>query len=165
MKERNQTLMIQQLVELGRWVETDLQKRTSIDLYYSWPMAFFGINRLLRSSATGTCGIHNILGILPVGQLAMCGIGTEIPELNYGRLGIDRVKDIWFNNPMLVSLRQDVPANLEGVCAECIFQKQCLGSCIAENYSSVPQSHIRILVLSAGERNRAFPPHAQSSSY
>ncbi len=134
MKNRNQTLTIQQLVELGRWIEMDLQKRTAINLFYSWPMAFYGINRLLRSGATGTCGIHNIVGILPLGQLAMCGIGTEIPELSYGRLGIDRVADIWINNPMLVSLRQEVPTNLEGVCATCIFLKQCLGSCIAENY-------------------------------
>jgi SynChlorMet cassette radical SAM/SPASM protein ScmF len=138
MKERNQTLGIQRLIKLGKWIETDLQKRTKLVLHYSWPMAFYGINRLLRKGSSGTCGIHGILGILPMGQLAMCGIGIEIPELSYGRLGVDRVIDVWKNNSMLDSLRREVPANLEGVCATCIFKKQCLGSCIAENYH---QSH------------------------
>ncbi len=134
MKERNQTLGIKQLIELGKWVETDLQKQTKLVLHYSWPMAFYGIRRLLRKGSWGTCGIHNILGILPMGQLAMCGIGIEIPELSYGRLDEDRIKDIWCTNPMLISLRQDVPKNLEGVCAGCLLKKQCLGSCIAENF-------------------------------
>jgi radical SAM protein with 4Fe4S-binding SPASM domain len=75
---------------------------------------------------------------LPEGLLAMCGIGIEIPELVYGKLGIDRVSDIWSNNSTLIALRNNLPGKMEGVCGECIFRQQCLGSCVAENFH---QSH------------------------
>jgi SynChlorMet cassette radical SAM/SPASM protein ScmF len=137
MTQRNQVLNIKQLIDLGRWIEKDLQKNTSIQLYYSWPMAFFTFKRLLRYN-NDNCGIFHIMGILPTGLLAMCGIGMEIPELVYGKLGTDRLEDVWFTHPTLLALRRDLPGELEGVCGQCIFREQCLGSCVAENYH---QSH------------------------
>jgi radical SAM protein with 4Fe4S-binding SPASM domain len=64
----------------------------------------------------------------------MCGIGMEIPALTYGKLGIDTVQNVWRDNPVLRTLRDDLPDKFEGVCGECIFSRQCLGSCVAENY-------------------------------
>lgn len=133
MTKRGQTVDVQRLVELGKWVESKLQKDTHVRLLYSWPIAFHGIHRLL-SGATENCGIFNILGILASGHLAMCGIGIQIPELCYGSLDTDKVANIWNYHPMLIKLRQNLPSNLEGICGECIFRNKCLGSCVASNY-------------------------------
>lgn len=122
------------LIEIGGWVERELQKRVSIPLIYDWPMAFHSLRRFLNSN-NGTCGILGILGILPTGKLAMCGIGVEIPELSYGLLGEDRVSEVWLSNPILIALRRNLPDGLEGICGNCIFRNSCLGKCIAENYS------------------------------
>lgn len=137
MNERGQVLDFTRLIELGYWVERDLQKSSSIPLHYSWPMAFYSIKRLAKGTL-GNCGIFNILGVLASGQLAMCGIGIEIPELVYGQIGVDRIADVWSNNSTLISLRQTIPDKMEGVCGECIFKQRCLGGCLAENYH---QSH------------------------
>jgi SynChlorMet cassette radical SAM/SPASM protein ScmF len=48
MMKRHQVLEIPRLIELGNWVENDLQNRTSIELSYSWPMAFYNLRRLLE---------------------------------------------------------------------------------------------------------------------
>ena len=96
-------------------------------------MIFQSLDRLLRHGSD-SCGILGILGILANGKLAMCGIGTEIPELTYGLLGKDKVANIWRNNPVLLDLRKNLPEKLEGVCAKCFFKNQCFGFCIAENY-------------------------------
>jgi SynChlorMet cassette radical SAM/SPASM protein ScmF len=133
MTERGQVLDIRRLLKLGKWVEHDLQKRASIPLHYSWPMMFHSLDQLLKYGSD-SCGIFNILGILANGSLAMCGIGLEIPQLTYGQLGKDRVLDVWRDNPLLIDLRRDLPGKLEGVCAECLFKNQCLGSCVAQNY-------------------------------
>jgi SynChlorMet cassette radical SAM/SPASM protein ScmF len=133
MIERGQVLNVQRLVEIGKWLEFDLQKRISIRLFYSWPMIFHSVDRLLKYGSD-SCGVFNILGILANGSLAMCGIGMEIPELTYGQLGKDRVLDIWKNNKVLQDLRRDLPGKFEGICNECLFRNQCLGSCVAENY-------------------------------
>jgi len=131
--QRGQVLDINRLVALGKWVENDLQQGVSIPLHYSWPRVFHSLDYLLNRS-DGSCSIHNILGVLANGTLAMCGIGMEVPDLVYGQLGVDRVADVWANNPVLTQLRQDIPANLEGVCGACLFKNQCLGSCVANNY-------------------------------
>jgi SynChlorMet cassette radical SAM/SPASM protein ScmF len=133
MTERGQIIGIEQLIETGKWVESILQKHTSMSLHYSWPMAFYGLNRL-NNKNLGNCSIFNILGILSTGHLAMCGIGVNLPELCYGILGEDRVEDIWISNSTLIDLRREVPHNLTGICGKCIFRDRCLGACIAENY-------------------------------
>ena len=138
MTERCQLLDIQQLVELGKWIEFDLERRVSVPLFYSWPIAFYSLHRLLKQDSNQTCGIFGIVGILSSGDLAMCGIGVEVPELIYGKLGVNRVADVWYGNPTLAAIRQDLPDKLEGVCRDCLFRNQCLGSCVAENYY---QSH------------------------
>lgn len=134
MTKRGRTLDIQRLIELGKWVEGDLQKKSSIQLYFSWPMAFYGVKKLLTYNGY-SCGMFNILGILHTGQLAMCGIGVEIPELCYGRLGEDKLADVWISNPTLNDLRKNLPYGLEGICSVCIFRDRCLGMCVAENYA------------------------------
>jgi SynChlorMet cassette radical SAM/SPASM protein ScmF len=133
MTERGQILDIPQLVELGKWVEGNLQKRTGVRLRYSWPKAFQRISQLL-SNRTDSCGIFNVLGILSSGHLAMCGIGVLLPNLCYGLLGQDSVAKVWSSHPVLAELRRDLPEKLDGVCGKCLFKSVCLGYCAANNY-------------------------------
>lgn len=130
---RGQVLDVRRLIALGQWIEGDLQEKTSLELYFDFPMAFYSLRRLLNRSAA-SCGIFGILGILSTGHMAMCGIGVAVPELVYGRVGVERVADVWNYHPMLIDLRNDLKENLEGVCGACIFRQQCLGSCVAENF-------------------------------
>lgn len=130
---REKILDFQRQFKLGKWINTELQKRTKIMIYYHWPMAFFNLKQLFHSAGF-TCQVFNILGILASGQLAMCGIGTQVPDLCYGFLGEDNVNDIWLNHPKIVELREKFPKTLEGICARCDFRSCCLGNCVAENY-------------------------------
>jgi SynChlorMet cassette radical SAM/SPASM protein ScmF len=132
--KRGKLLNIQRLIEIGNWIEKDLQSQVTMPLIYGWPIAFKSIKKLVNSEGIGTCTILNILGILPSGYLAMCGIGIQVPDLLYGLLGKDSIYDIWTKNSTLLDLRKKIPSELEGVCSLCILQGDCLGSCIAENY-------------------------------
>jgi SynChlorMet cassette radical SAM/SPASM protein ScmF len=136
MTEQGQALNIQRLIELGKFVESDLQKHTPLPLHYSWPIAFHSLRRLMNDGGNGTCDIFGILGILPSGQMALCGIGVQIPELCFGLLGVDRVAEVWASHPVLLRLRDLIPAKLNGICRNCIFRDRCLGSCVAQNYQT-----------------------------
>ncbi|CAG1022548.1 Putative mycofactocin radical SAM maturase MftC [Methylococcales bacterium] len=133
LKDQGNLLPIERLVELGHWLEKTLQNRVAIPIFYSWPMSFQGIRRLNENN-DGICGVHNILGVLSTGHLAMCGIGTQEKDLIYGRLGEDAVCQIWNSHPLLMQLRHSIPARLEGICGRCIFRDYCLGECVAQNY-------------------------------
>lgn len=128
-----QTLGISRLLELGRWVEGKLQPCSSIRLLFGWPIAFHSLRRL-AADAPGVCGIHTILGLLPAGHLALCGIGEVIPELCFGLVDEVALSDVWRSHPTLLSLRMAVPNQLQGVCARCLMRDTCLGSCVAQNY-------------------------------
>lgn len=133
MTKREQVLTLERLIEIGRWIEDDLQSRAKIPLHFSWPLAFYGLKRLQRMRSY-SCGVHGILGVLYTGELAMCGIGLQVPDLIYGQLGKDRLVDVWTENPQLQVQREQLPRDLTGICANCIFQMRCKGYCPAENY-------------------------------
>ncbi len=136
MHESGETLTIQELVELGEWVENTLSASTPLRLIYSHPAAFKPLGRMLGSNGDGcgVCGIFGIIGVLGNGSYALCGIGETVSEMVFGHAGKDRLEDVWNNTPILNEIREGLPKRLDGICGDCLMKKMCLGSCIAQNY-------------------------------
>ncbi len=136
MAVNRETLTIDELLRLGDWVETSLASTTSLNLYYHQPPAFRPLSKIFGKDGSGSmnCNILNILGVLPDGSYALCGIGTQVPELVFGHPGTVGLKDIWDNTPVLRELREGIPDRFKGICRDCVMKKSCLGSCIAQNY-------------------------------
>jgi SynChlorMet cassette radical SAM/SPASM protein ScmF len=136
MHKHGEDLTIDELVELGRWVENDLVPRTKLRLVFHHPAAFRPLGKMYGQDGDGCsrCGIFGILGVLSDGSYALCGIGEQVPELIFGHASRDKLEDVWTVNPVLKSIREGLPEKLEGVCGECAMKLQCLGSCIAQNY-------------------------------
>ena len=132
-----ETIDIAELITLGKWVDEELSKTTSLSLYYDHPPAFRSMRRMFNAR-TGdgchTCGISGILGVLASGAYALCGIGETVLELVFGNAGKDSLKEVWENSPVLKDIRAGLPSRFQGICAECLLKNVCLGSCIAQNY-------------------------------
>ena len=133
-----EALSIEELVELGRWVETTLSDSSPLPLYFSHPAAFRPLGKMLSENGDGcgVCGILGILGVLADGSYALCGIGETVPDLVFGHGATDSLKHVWHNTPVLLEIRQGLPRCLEGICGDCLMREICLGSCIAQNYYS-----------------------------
>lgn len=131
-----ETLSLEELVELGEWVERDLSASTSVRLLYSHPPAFRPLGRMFGEEGCGCsgCGILGIMGVLADGSYAMCGIGQTVPELVYGHAATDRLEDVWDNTPIILELREGLPRKFVGICAECAIRDVCLGHCVAQSY-------------------------------
>ena len=138
MQEAGETLTIEELVYLGRWVENTLSTSTRLRLIYSHPMAFRPFGKMFghNGDGCGICGIRGILGVLADGSYALCGIGETVPDLVFGHAATDRLESIWENAPVLLDIREGLPNRLEGICGDCLMNSRCLGSCIAQNYYS-----------------------------
>lgn len=128
------TLPIEELVRFGDWVETTLAPAAKIRVVYSHPVAFRPLPKLL-TQATGKCGIFGIVGVLGNGKYALCGIGATIPELVLGHAQKDPLEAIWSDSLVLNQIRSGLPSQLHGICGDCVMKAQCLGSCVAMNYS------------------------------
>ncbi len=122
---------------LAKYVFGKLRQSARIDVIISLPPALSPIRELrLTRGKTNDCGVRNILGILGGGEVALCGIGRSIPELVYGQIGRNSIREIWFSNEKLKDLRQalDDLKNYPGICGRCVFAKHCRTSCVAINY-------------------------------
>jgi SynChlorMet cassette radical SAM/SPASM protein ScmF len=109
----------------------ETMKTSRIPVVFDLPPVFRS-TRELAACGFCTCGILNILGVLADGRASLCGIGSHTPELDFGDLRGEGVEHVWKNHPILQSLRDNVPANLSGICGRCIFRNYCLGKCIAQ---------------------------------
>jgi SynChlorMet cassette radical SAM/SPASM protein ScmF len=89
--ETSSGLDVHELIELGRFVDLTLARQTSLRLFFDYPIAFRPLSRMFQQDGRGACGILGIVGVLPSGHWALCGIGEQVPELVFGRLGIDRL--------------------------------------------------------------------------
>ncbi len=137
MHEAGEALTIDELVDLGQWVENTLSASTNLRLYFSHPIAFRPLGRMFGDNGDGgcgVCGILSILGVLANGSYALCGIGETVPELVFGQAATDRLEDVWHNTPVLLELREGLPERFEGVCRDCLMKGRCLGNCVAQNY-------------------------------
>ncbi|MFZ2088042.1 MAG: SynChlorMet cassette radical SAM/SPASM protein ScmF [Desulfobaccales bacterium] len=135
MQENQETLTIEELLELGYWVERELIKNVDIPILFHHPPAFRPLSLLCGGKAQGlTCGILNIIGVLADGSYALCGIGGYVPEMVFGHAAKDRLADVWINHPVLRDIRDGLPQRLTGICGECLVRSRCLGFCLAQNY-------------------------------
>jgi len=136
MHEAGEALSIEEIVDLGNWVENILSASTKLRLHYSHPLAFRPMGKIFGNNGDGcgVCGILGILGVLADGSYALCGIGETVPELVFGHASIDRLEEVWDNTPVLRELRAGLPQRFGGICGECLMRNICLGSCVAQNY-------------------------------
>lgn len=136
MHAAGETISLEELINLGAWVENTLTQTVKIPLIYSHPAAFKPLHKMFAKDAhgCGMCNIFGIIGVLGNGSYALCGIGESVPEMVFGDAAKNKLADVWQNTPLLQAIRKGLPEKLEGVCRECLVRCRCLGYCIAQNY-------------------------------
>ncbi len=120
---------IQNILDFFSWIETE----TPLGVQYSAPVAFVPIERLKDH---GYCPVRNLMGVLPDGTFSLCGVAFSRPEMAWGKFPATSVKEAWNNSPIYRTIRDSVPANLEGVCRICMHRDSCIGNCIVNNMES-----------------------------
>lgn len=127
-------LTLVELLDVAKRLEMGHAKGFGIPLSMDVPMAFRPLSRILSGEHDGVCNIQHVLGILPRGTYALCGVGQHVPELALGDvLGVE-LEELWRNHPVLQQLRAGLPERLQGICKECLMRSACQGSCVAANY-------------------------------
>jgi radical SAM protein with 4Fe4S-binding SPASM domain len=158
MEKQGETLDYEETIRLVRFVRGELQSRYPVRLHISISPALSTIREILRGeSVGGECRVLNILGILGNGEMALCGIGRNMPELCFGRLGKANLRDVWISHPTLVGLRHDLTGDYPGVCGDCIHAKRCLTQCVAMNYSRMGTLLNPDFLCAEAERRGIFP--------
>jgi len=138
MHERGESLDYAESLDLMRYVNEELRPNAKIPVILPAPLAMTPFKEIWRTKGVACdCGVVNILGILGTGQIALCGIGQTIPELVYGTLGKDSIREIWINHPVIKNLRLALENHHDypGICGSCVHAKNCRTGCVANNYT------------------------------
>jgi len=163
MHKAGENLPIEELVNLGQWVENTLSVSTSLHIFYTHPLAFRPLGRMFGNrSGYGTCDITGILGVLANGSYALCGIGETVPELVFGNATTDHLDDVWNNTPVLLELREGLPYRLEGICGDCLMKGICYGGCIAHTYYKFKELWRPFWYCEEAQRRGVFPSTRKS---
>lgn len=134
MHERDETLSVEEILELAHYIRGPLQERMPIELMLSTPLSLYTVGELVSAGPDGMCHVRNILGILGSGEMVLCGIGRTIPDLCFGNLADTSVREVWQENSVLRRMRRDLDGEYPGLCSRCIHTRRCQTYCVALNY-------------------------------
>jgi SynChlorMet cassette radical SAM/SPASM protein ScmF len=137
MHERGEVLDFDERSKLARYVYGQLHQKSPIRVIMNSAPALTPLPEIVRNGGcAGDCGVQGILGILGTGDIALCGIGKTVPDLVYGRLGEDSIRDIWLHHPRILDLRRKLkdPDVFPELCKACIHLRRCRTGCVAQNY-------------------------------
>lgn len=127
-------LGIRELLDVELAIKTERSRRPELPILMDLPMAFRPLSKILSGEDDGACNIRHVLGILPHGTYALCGIGQHVAELVMGTVATSNLAELWQKHPVLLGLRDGLPEKLQGICRDCLMKSVCLGSCVAANY-------------------------------
>ncbi|MBN2398993.1 MAG: radical SAM protein [Candidatus Aminicenantes bacterium] len=147
---------INEITELFLVLEDEIHPKYKIKVYFDIPIAFKPIRNLLKNDI-GRCSVLNILSIISDGSISICGIGVTIPELLFGHITDDNLRDIWLTSPKLINLREEIPEKLEGICGLCIHRDTCLGSCVANNFHTSKKFSSAFYFCEQADKSGIFP--------
>jgi SynChlorMet cassette radical SAM/SPASM protein ScmF len=160
MDERGEVFGFDEHLSFARYVSRELRPKSSVPVILNLPPALASLRELwLTGGRTGDCGVTRILGILGNGDIALCGISRTCPELTYGQLGRDSIREIWLSNPTVLRLRRELSDadSLPGVCATCIFARTCRTGCVASNYTESGSLIAPTWLCAEADRRGQFP--------
>ena len=159
MHRQGQGLDVDELLALVHRIRGPLQDRTPLHLAVMVPPAMASVRELLRYGGDGAgCNVRHVLGLLGTGEMALCGIGRNVPELCFGRLGRDSLREVWLTNPALVRMRKEMAGPFPGVCGDCIHAGRCLTHCLAQNFEANGKLVSPSPLCAEAERRGVFPP-------
>lgn len=137
MHRQGQGLDFDEWLALIHRIRGPLQDRYPIPLGAMTPPAMSTVKELLRYGGEGAgCHVRHILGLLGTGEMALCGIGRNVPELCFGKLGRDSLREVWLHHPTLRQMREDLKGPFPGVCGDCLHVGRCLTHCLAQNFEA-----------------------------
>jgi SynChlorMet cassette radical SAM/SPASM protein ScmF len=134
MAERDELLSLQEVLALSYGLGNGRGTRGGVTVHMSLPVAFLSLNAIRRQGFR-SCGVMNLLGVLPHGELSLCGVGEAQPELVFGQVGETPIKEVWEGSPTLARLRREIAGWPTGLCRRCMMRSYCIwGYCRADAY-------------------------------
>jgi SynChlorMet cassette radical SAM/SPASM protein ScmF len=137
MADLGKLLHVAEVLDFNRQLECGLGQGPGHDIsvHMTLPVAFHSL-KAIRRQGLHRCGVMNLLGVLPNGELSMCGLGDTHEDLVFGDARGMSIQEVWDTSPGLNRIRSEIREWPRGLCRRCLMRRYCIwGSCRAEAYA------------------------------
>ena len=136
MEKRGERLDSVELYDFVKRVENEYI-HYGVPILVSSEPAFHSLDYIVKQLVGGgKCGFKSLLGILATGNISFCGMGYKAPQYLFGHVSDINLAEVWQEHPGLRDIREKVPAELEGICGNCVLKNTCQGACRANAYET-----------------------------
>lgn len=127
-------ISLEESLDLDKQLAEHAKSVVGMQYYSSLPVALKSVTHIMDSCALRSrCNITSTLAILADGTITICGMGRYADDFRFGKLGEDKLAEVWVTHPTLKLIREGIPSRLHGICGRCVARSACLGHCRLEN--------------------------------
>ncbi len=124
----NQALEPEQIFELREYCRV-LRKSTGMNIFVNLPPLLMYLDEVIPGRGAACGWAMNFCGVLSNGDVAICGVASDEPDLVAGNVKQRRFREIWSELPLFRYTRSLRNEDLKGICGRCPFNSVCGGAC------------------------------------
>ena len=132
----NDLFDVEDSIQIERMIhDIKKEKQYGVNFFISLPCAFSNYSNSINNVLT-PCDILNKVGLLPNGDISICGIGHNNEKLVAGNLFKQSLIDIWNHSELLTYIRANLDEEITDgeACNICMWKNYCKGFCKAYTY-------------------------------
>ncbi len=111
-----------------------MRKNFGVKVFLNLPPLLQYLDEIIPGRGTACGWAENFCGVLANGDVSICGVASDEPELVAGNVHEKRFKDIWATAALFKYTRSLKTKDLKGICGPCPFNSICGGACRLSAY-------------------------------
>ncbi|MBX5453847.1 MAG: radical SAM protein [Acidobacteriia bacterium] len=123
-----QELEPEEIFELREYCRV-LRKTARMNIFVNLPPLLMYLDEVIPGRGAACGWAVNFCGILSNGDVTICGVASDEPDLVAGNVKQRRFREIWSESPLFRFTRSLRTEDLKGICGRCPFNSVCGGAC------------------------------------
>jgi radical SAM protein with 4Fe4S-binding SPASM domain len=124
----SQALDAEQIFELREYCRV-LRKTANLNIFVNLPPLLMYLDEIIPGRGAACGWAVNFCGVLSNGDVAICGVASDEPDLVAGNVKQTRFREIWSTSPLFRMTRSLRNEDIKGICGRCPFNSVCGGAC------------------------------------
>jgi AdoMet-dependent heme synthase len=125
---RDAALSHEEILELREYCHL-IRKASGINIFVNLPPLLQYLDEIIPGRGAACGWAVNFCGVLANGDVSICGVASDEPDLVAGNVKTQRFRDIWCNAPLFRYTRSLKTREIAGICGRCPFNEVCGGAC------------------------------------
>lgn len=109
-------------------------QRHGIEIFVNLPPLLQYFEEVIPTWGAACGWAINFCGVLANGDVSICGVASDEPDLVAGNIKEKSFKEIWATSPLFKQTRSLNTKDLGGICGRCAFNEFCGGACRLSAY-------------------------------